>query len=49
MRRQGLKAHQRRISDAFEDGGSELLDSGDHVASVLVGRLGWYRLAAASN
>ena len=36
MGRQRLEAHQRRVSDAFEDGCSERFDGGDHVVSVLV-------------
>src|ERR1700730_10159481 len=37
MSSQGLQAHQRRVSDTFEDIGSERFDSGDHVSSVFVG------------
>ena len=50
MGRQLLEPDQRRVADAFEDGGSERFDGSDHAASSSLGcRSRLLRLTASAN
>ncbi len=36
VRGQAFEADERRVADAFEDGGAKRFDGGDHAASIFI-------------